>query len=173
QALTRVMRVQAVTETAAELVGSIAELGRQAERTNQVIAAAMQRADAIEASVSRLQEASGGIGSVVQLIASIAGQTNLLALNATIEAARAGEVGRGFAVVAGEVKQLAQETGAASADVTDRINSIQDETHNAGSAIQEIRSVIDDISGIQNGIGEVLENQTGLAERFNAASAMR
>ncbi|WP_456238366.1 methyl-accepting chemotaxis protein [Motilibacter deserti] len=111
QSLTRVMRVQAVTETAAELVGSISELGRQAERTNEVIAAAMARADAIEASVSRLQDASMGVDSVVQLIFSIAGQTNLLALNATIEAARASKVGRGFAVVAGRSSSWRRRPG--------------------------------------------------------------
>jgi methyl-accepting chemotaxis protein len=46
--------------------------------------------------VRSLSESAQKIGSVVELINSIASQTNLLALNATIEAARAGEAGKGL-----------------------------------------------------------------------------
>ena len=71
--------------------------------------------------VARLGDSSREIGDVVKVITSIAEQTNLLALNATIEAARAGEAGKGFAVVAGEVKELAQETAAATEDIARRV----------------------------------------------------
>jgi len=82
--------------------------------------------------VEGLASSSQQIGSVLEVIRSIAEQTNLLALNAAIEAARAGEAGRGFAVVADEVRNLAKRT--------------QD-------SVEEIRQVIE---GLQNGTKEVV-----------------
>jgi methyl-accepting chemotaxis protein len=82
--------------------------------------------------VEGLANSSEKIGSVLEVIRSIAEQTNLLALNAAIEAARAGEAGRGFAVVADEVRNLAKRT--------------QD-------SVEEIRQVIE---GLQKGTKEVV-----------------
>ncbi len=58
-------------------------------------------------------------------IANISEQTNLLALNASIESARAGEHGKGFAVVACEVKNLAEQSSHAIADIQNTIVMVQ------------------------------------------------
>jgi len=78
----------------------------------------------IQADVEQLGQALGRISAVVSSIETIARQTNLLALNATIEAARAGEAGRGFAVVAGEVKALARDTAAATAEIQTTVKQL-------------------------------------------------
>ena len=75
---------------------------------------------------SELGVASGSIDRAVLIISEITDQTNLLALNAAIEAARAGEVGRGFAVVADEVRKLAERTKAATAEISQLIESFRE-----------------------------------------------
>lgn len=87
--------------------------------------------------IDTLGQRSQEIGSIVGVITSIAEQTNLLALNAAIEAARAGEQGRGFAVVADEVRNLASRTRQATDEISGMIASIQQETGNAISTMEQ------------------------------------
>jgi methyl-accepting chemotaxis protein len=106
--------------------------------------------------INTLGQRSQEIGGIVSVITSIAEQTNLLALNAAIEAARAGEQGRGFAVVADEVRSLASRTRQATDEISSMIHSIQQETGNAISTMEQ---------------GNVLM-QEGLSRNANVASAL-
>jgi methyl-accepting chemotaxis protein len=126
------------------------------------------------ATVEQLGRSSADIEQVLKTITSIAAQTNLLALNATIEAARAGEAGKGFAVVAGEVKDLAQQTAAATEDIARRISAIQSTSTEASTAISRIGAVINEINDHQSAIAAAVEEQTattGEMSRNVAAAA--
>lgn len=77
--------------------------------------------------VNQLAKQSEGVGSILDVIRSIADQTNLLALNAAIEAARAGEQGRGFAVVADEVRSLASKTQVSINEIQEMIIQLREQ----------------------------------------------
>lgn len=89
--------------------------------------------------IRTLATQSDEIGSVLEVIRSIAEQTNLLALNAAIEAARAGEQGRGFAVVADEVRLLAQRTQKSTAQIQTMIEGLQAHSEAAVTVIGSSR----------------------------------
>jgi len=143
-----------------EMGGAIREIASSAQRATDVANEAARSAGAAGDTVTKLSESSQAIGNVVRLITSIAEQTNLLALNATIEASRAGEAGKGFAVVANEVKELAQAAARATEDITDRVQTTQDDAGAAGVAIGEITTVIDQVNQIQLIISAALEQQS-------------
>lgn len=137
-----VMRKKAESE-AAQLALVIAdETDRSAEGGALTVSETVTMVQGIETSltgmaaeIAALNEQSGRIGSIVQVIQSIADQTNLLALNAAIEAARAGTQGRGFAVVADEVRNLASRTRQATEEIKQVVeqNQIQ-----AGRVVDEM-----------------------------------
>jgi len=106
--------------------------------------------------INTLGQRSQEIGGIVGVITSIAEQTNLLALNAAIEAARAGEQGRGFAVVADEVRNLASRTREATDEISGMIQSIQKETGNAISTMEQGNALM----------------QEGLSRNADVASAL-
>ncbi len=87
--------------------------------------------------IKHLGESSQEIGEIVQLISDIADRTSILALNASIQAAMAGDAGHGFAVVAEEIESLAERSTDATKQISKLIRSIQNETSEVISDMEE------------------------------------
>ena len=107
------------------------------QQTKQQIEALAAELGQVSNIIHRFAEHSAQIGSVLDVIRTIAEQTNLLALNAAIEAARAGEQGRGFAVVADEVRALASRTQSSTVEIQSMIEKLQ---QGASEAVDSMES---------------------------------
>ncbi|MDD2586248.1 MAG: methyl-accepting chemotaxis protein [Syntrophomonadaceae bacterium] len=123
----------------------------------------LEKVGSVSSSMNELETKSRQIDEIVKVITSIAEQTNLLALNAAIEAARAGEHGRGFAVVAEEVRKLAEETGAATHNIADIIQAIQN----------SVQLLVEETNEAQNYVAaqeEAVQTSHGLFEKIGISS---
>jgi len=111
------------------------------------------KVEAIAQTILGLSEQTQAISEITATVNELADQSNLLALNAAIEAARAGEAGKGFSVVAGEVRNLAEQSRVATAQVKSILGDIQKATHKAVMVTEE------GIKGVEVGVERV--NRTG------------
>ncbi len=148
--------------TAAARLTDIAEIARQcnalASRTTEMTESAVGSVDSTLTGMNSIREAiqetgkrikrlgdrSQEISGVVEIINQITERTTVLALNASMQAAAAGEAGRGFAVVADEVQRLAESSRNATGQIATLVKSIQVETNDTMSTMDEaINQVIE------------------------------
>lgn len=164
--------IENIVEKTEKMRQSVAETSRSTQNYISVMDGAVLSMQQIETStldtldtIQTLEHQTDEIGSLTDIIASIASQTNLLALNASIEAARAGENGKGFAVVAEEVRKLAEESHAAVEQISQHVEGIRKGVAKAGESIElgtgTVKSGMDNISNARKEavmLGSLQEN---------------
>jgi twitching motility protein PilJ len=174
-------KTAASAEVAEKSVGIAHEGGDRVRRTIQGMDAIREHIQETSKRIKRLGESSQEIGDIVALINDIADQPNNLALNAAIQASAAGDAGRGFAVVADEVQRLAERATNATRQIDALVRTIQTDTNgavvsmerstadvvggatlaeNAGSALEKIEQVSNQIASLVQNISASARNQT-------------
>lgn len=151
-------------QTADDKVESGQVVVRQSmQRIEQLADSATSASSSIDGLSAQIQN----IGSVLDVIKSVAEQTNLLALNAAIEAARAGEQGRGFAVVADEVRALARRTRQSTEEIEGLVSALRAA---AEASVQTIRG-----SGelVKLAVSDALQTESALGSIAAAVSLIQ
>jgi methyl-accepting chemotaxis protein len=113
------------------------------QKANQTVEAIHEQAEAVAQNIVALSEKTQMVGDILATVNDIAEQSHLLALNAAIEAAAAGEHGRTFSVVAGEIKNLADQSKAATVQVKAILGDIQKEINTSVMLTEEAVKRVD------------------------------
>ena len=167
----------------ATLTASVGQAGDGVTRARTLALSASAAAGDGGAAVSQVALTMGALNAsarkitgFIGLIDAIAFQTNILALNAAVEAARAGASGAGFAVVAAEVRQLAQRSTAAAAEIRGligdsvaRIGGADALAGQAGATMDQLLGSVGAVSAIMAELGEASVAQRGGIDAVNQA----
>ena len=148
------------------------DIRHSGEEMAAVIAAMQKLTDVImhaQKTIVQLDQDSGRVNSMLNVIRDISDQTNLLALNAAIEAARAGESGRGFAVVADEVRNLAAKSQSSAVEIEQVLARLQSASRESVSSMelgqQETLKAVDTAQLTYQHLQHVVEAFGQIAER--------
>lgn len=175
---TTINEIRAASEQTADKAKEVAEQAKSSvevsdEGTHAVesIAGSMEeireRVETIARDILTLSEQTQQIGEITATVNDLADQSNILALNASIEAAKAGEQGKGFAVVATEVRNLAEQSKGATAQVRRILGDIQQATTAAVLATEQGSKVVEEGLKLSDRAGQGIRS---LAETIREAS---
>ncbi len=181
QTTTTVSELKTIAE---QSVARAQEVANAAQRTVEVSHTGLQsvqetigsmreiklRVEGIAENILSLSEQTQQIGEIISTVNDIAAQSNILALNASVEAARAGEYGKGFAVVAVEVRNLAEQSRQATAQVKAILSDIQKATNATVMATEEGTKGVDEGMQLAAQTGESIEQLTRVIEESAQAS---
>ena len=146
----------------AQKSAQVSEAGQMAASdTIQGMNRIQEQMESIGESIVRLSEQGQAIGEIVATVNDLADQLQLLAVNAAIQAAKAGEHGKGFAVVAQEIRNLAEQSKRATAQVRAILGDVQKSTGVVAMAAKRGSKTVE--AGVRQSAhtGEAVQKLTG------------
>ncbi|MGL0952422.1 methyl-accepting chemotaxis protein [Vibrio vulnificus] len=178
QAITAIEEMSASANAIAQSADDAALLtertNRYADESKQTVTGAVNsvgglvtQVSSMSHTISRMNDDTKQITSVLEVIGAIAEQTNLLALNAAIEAARAGEQGRGFAVVADEVRALASRTQQSTTQINEMLAKLKTTTENVVKEMDSTRNHCEETAERTNQVMDSLNVVTDSVAEIN------
>jgi methyl-accepting chemotaxis protein len=179
-------KTQHVMSVAEEAQKHVTDGAKSMNDLTHHVSGSIEASSSMKQSALQLQDKSGEVRKITDIIIDISSQTNLLALNASIEAARAGDMGKGFSVVAEEIRDLAEQTKGATenitsildelvrdaGDVVDRVEEsvkiAEEENEYAKSANQKFRNIEDTIRQLASDMDQMFEMMKQITSANNA-----
>ncbi|WP_457668287.1 methyl-accepting chemotaxis protein [Thiolapillus sp.] len=159
-------QANATSHTSEQALSTVSDSLQSMDKVREAIQEAGKR-------IKRLGERSQEIGSIVDVINSIAERTTVLALNASMQAASAGEAGRGFAVVADEVQRLAANARQSTEQIAGLVKNIQVETSDTISNMDRVISqVVESSEKAQNAGEQMTLNQSQIEQLVKSVESI-
>lgn len=174
--------VDAVTHSTADIdalsrrnTDAAGQASHSAQRASEEADQTCASAAAMHQAMQDIATCSRRIGEISHVIDEISLQTGILALNAAAAASRAGEQGRTFNIIAGEVRTLAQRSGAAAKEIKRLVGDSNQRTEGGERLAREVGRRIDDVakqvravSAMVSQISVAAQEQCAGVEQINA-----
>lgn len=157
-----------IAATNATQVSTLAAVGSKAiGQTLESMGELKSTVSSIADQILCLNEQTGQIGNISNLVSNLANQTNMLALNAAVESVRAGEQGKGFAVVAAEIRKLADQSKQSAERISGLVDNIQSAinstivvteqgTKTVEKGVETAQGTVETFSDVADAIGKVV-----------------
>ncbi|MCT7949776.1 CHASE3 domain-containing protein [Ancylothrix sp. C2] len=168
-------QVLSLAESSAEgarQVLNLAEEGsKRVRQTVEEMSILKEKVALITDQMIRLNDQTGRIGSITNIVTDLAAQTNMLALNAAVEAARAGSNGKGFGIIASEIRQLANESKKSAHTITSLVTAIQSAMNSTVMATEEGRKTTESSIKLSQETAEAFSSVTQAIDEIVLAAS--